>query len=425
MTSRLKWLTTARPEQITTTNRAWSTWLILAGRGWGKTRTGGEDVADYGLWQQDSRIAIVAPTFGDARDTCVEGVSGLLSILPQSHVAAWNRSIGELRLTNGTIFRCFASTEPDRLRGPQFHRAWCDEAAAWKYPEETWDMLQFGLRLGTNPQAVVTTTPRPIKLIKDILADSTTLTTRGSTYDNAANLAPSFLRRLKSKYEGTRLGRQELSAEILDDTPGALWTRSLIEASRHRGLVLDDGRIVYPTLPAMARVVVAIDPQGAVSQDGSSETGIVVVGRGGDDRFYVLADVSLNETPIEWAKAAVAAYRAHAADRIVGEVNQGGDMVEAVLRTVDKATPYRAVRATRGKYLRAEPVSALYEQGRVSHVGAFPILEDQMCTYTPGAKKSPDRLDALVWAITDLMGDVAPPSIGLPSQQGAAKRVRN
>lgn len=423
--ARLRWLRAARPEQITPrTNSAWSTWLILAGRGWGKTRTGAEDVADYGMWNPGVRIAVVAPTFGDARDTCIEGVSGLLSLLPQSAVDAWNRSIGELKLENGTIYRCFAATEPDRLRGPQFHRAWCDEVAAWKYATETWDMLQFGLRLGTNPQVVATTTPRPIPLVRELVDDPATVLTRGSTYDNAENLAASFLRRLRQKYEGTRLGRQELSAEILDDTPGALWTRDLIEVNRLRPRI-DGEDISYPTLPDMVRIVVAIDPQGKKGgEDGTSETGIVVAGKGEDDEFYVLADLSIDETPNEWARIAVAGYRDWSADRIVGEVNQGGDMVAAVIRTVDPDVSFREVRATKGKYLRAEPVSALYEQGRVHHVGAFPVLEDQMCTFVPSAKTSPDRLDALVWAITSLMEDIETPDLGAPRQVGAGKRER-
>jgi predicted phage terminase large subunit-like protein len=368
----------------------WYVWLILAGRGWGKTRTGAEDLGAYALEHSGARLAVVAPTYADARDTCIEGESGLLRVLPPAKVQAWNRSLGELVLTNGSRVKLFSADEPDRLRGPQHHRAWCDELAAWKYPE-TFDQLLFGLRLGHDPRVVVTTTPKPVRLIRELLARADVQVTRGSTFENAENLAPAALAQLKDRYEGTRLGRQELYADVLDDVPGALWQRKAI----------DDTRL--QTAPDLERVVVAIDPAVTSGED-SDETGIVVAGRGVDGRGYVLADRTCRLSPDGWAKRACAAYDQFHADRIIAEVNNGGDLVERVIRTVGASYPYRAVRASRGKLTRAEPIAALYEQGRISHVGSFPDMEDQMCTYTPdGYDGSPDRVDALVWALTELM----------------------
>lgn len=382
------WHVWARPEQLAPPGQ-WRIWLILAGRGWGKTKTGAEDVAAYGMAHPDSRIAIVAPTYADARDTCVEGESGLLSALPAEAMAVWNRSLGELLLNNGTRYKLFSGDQPDRLRGPQHHRAWCDELAAWPY-EETFHMLMLGLRLGTEPRCIVTTTPRPTKLIKELISrvGVDVVKSGGSTYENAANLAPGFLQTVTQRYHQTRMGRQELFAEILEDNPGALWTRALIEDSR------------VSAGPEMVRVVVGVDPAVTAEED-SAETGIVTCGLGADEQYYVLDDRSLRATPHVWASHAVAAYRAHRADRIIGEVNNGGLMVEEVLRHVDPEVSYKEVRATRGKQLRAEPIAALYEQGRVHHVGAFPALEDQCCEWVPG-ETSPDRLDALVWALTEL-----------------------
>ena len=390
LTARTKWLSAARPDQVTPKGD-WLTWLILAGRGWGKTRTGAEDVGWYGATNPGSRIAIVAPTTADARDTCIEGDSGLLGVLPRSAVKAWNRSLGELILVNETRFKCFSAEEPERLRGPQHHRAWCDELAAWKYPE-TWDQLMFGLRLGDHPQAVVTTTPKPTQLIKDLVARSTTHVTRGSTFDNAANLAPSALEQLRLKYEGTRLGRQELEAEILGDMPGALWSMAVLDAHR------------LQAAPDMKRVLVAVDPAATNNAD-SDEHGIIVAGITGDQRGVVLEDGTLKGTPGEWARRAVSLYRSYAADGIVIEVNQGGDMVAHTLRSIDPMVNIIEVRASRGKHIRAEPIAALYEQGRVAHVGAFPDLETQMTQMTIHGfegQGSPDRLDALVWAMTEL-----------------------
>ena len=382
----------ARPNQISP-DGDWNFWLILAGRGWGKTRTGAEDITDYGLRNPNSRIAVVAPTVGDVRKVCLEGVSGLLSVLPPACIERTNFALGEIHLWNGTVYQTFGAEEPNRLRGPQFHRAWCDELAAWTYPD-TFDQLMFGLRLGDHPKCVITTTPKPTPLIKSVMKRSDCLVTTGNTFENAQNLASTALAHLREKYEGTRLGRQELYAEILDDTPGALWRRSDI----------DDARV--STAPEMLRVVVAIDPAVSTSE-GSDETGIVVAGKGTDGRWYVLADVSGRYTPDQWGREAVAAYNRFDADRIIGEVNNGGDMIENTLRNIDRNISYKAVRASKGKVTRAEPVAALYEQKRVSHVGSLATLEDQMCVFTTDYDRarmqySPDRMDALVWALTEL-----------------------
>lgn len=393
---RYDWSLHARPEQLPP-DGDWNVWLILAGRGWGKTRTGAEWIKDQALKNPKSRWAIVAPTFRDARDTCVEGESGLLGIVPQEEVVYWNRSFGQLRFKNGSQVQCFGATEPDRLRGPQHHGAWCDELASWPYPE-TWDQLQFGLRLGTYPKTVVTTTPKPIRIVKSLLERSEVAVVRGDTFDNADNLAPAALEELKNRYEGTRLGRQELYAELLTDTPGALWTYDLLEANRVSEAV------------ELSRVVVAIDPA-VTSGEESDETGIVVAGVGTDGAAYVISDLSGRYSPDTWAIRAIGAFDKHSGDRIIAEVNNGGDLVERVVRTKRANIAYKAVRASKGKQTRAEPVAALYEQGKVHHVGVFPDLEEQLTTWTPDAGKSPDRLDALVWAITELMLEPSKPKM--------------
>lgn len=385
----MRWRLMAREQQLTP-DGDWYVWLVLAGRGWGKTRTGAEDHAYYAMTHPGARLAVVAPTYGDARDTCVEGESGLLRTIPRPLIRDWNRSLGELVLTNDARFKLFSADEPERLRGPQHHRAWCDELAAWKYPE-TFDQLMFGLRLGDDPRVVVTTTPKPTQTIRQLVKRDDVHVTRGSTFENAANLAPAALAQLKERYEGTRIGRQELYAELLDDVPGALWQRDQIDTLR------------VVTAPEMTRVVVAIDPAVTSGED-SDETGIVVCGRGVDGHGYVLADRTCRLSPDGWARRATTAYDQYQADRIIAEVNNGGDLVERVIRTVGGQYPYRAVRASRGKATRAEPIAALYEQGKIHHVGGFSELEDQMCAYTPdGYAGSPDRVDALVWAITELM----------------------
>lgn len=359
----------------------------MAGRGFGKTRAGAEWIRT--VHNTVDWIALVAPTAADARDTLVEGESGILAISPPHDRPLYEPSKRRLTFTNGSIATLYSAEEPERLRGPQHGAAWADEAAAWKYPTETWDMLMFGLRLGTNPRVIITTTPKPIKLVRDLLDDPTCVVTRGSTYDNAANLPAAYYEQIIRKYEGTRLGRQELHAELLDDVPGALWQRSEIDAHR------------VTTHPQLTRIVVGVDPS-VTSGDDSAECGIVVAGLGDDGHAYVLADSSRRDTPHGWGTAAVTAYNAHMADRIVAEVNNGGDLVEYVIHTIERDVSYKAVHAQRGKVARAEPISALYEQGRVHHAGVFDDLEDQMCSYVPGGT-SPDRLDALVWALTELM----------------------
>ena len=316
-------------------------------------------------------------------------------------VLGWNRSLGELHLSNGTHYKTFSAEEPERLRGPQFHRAYCDELAAWARPE-TWDMLMFGLRLGENPQCVITTTPKPVPLIRQLMArrGKDVIVTHGKTIDNQANLAPNFVAHLVDKYGGTRLGRQELDAEILDDTPGALWRRSDIDEQRVK------------ETPELVRIVVAIDPA-VSSKENSDETGIVCAAKGIDRQFYVLDDLSGILTPDGWGREAVSIYKRRKADRVIGEVNNGGDLIESNLRSIDRNVSYKGVRASRGKAIRAEPIAALYEQKKVHHVGAFPLLEDQMCMFTTDfdrtkMKYSPDRLDALVWAMHELAIEDSP-----------------
>jgi len=328
----------------------------------------------------------------------------------------YNRSIGEIFLTNGSRIKLFSGEEPDRFRGPQFHGGWFDELAAFKYPE-TWDQYQFGLRLGDHPQTIVTTTPRPTKLIKDLMKREGVVIVRGSTFDNAKNLAASALAELKLRYENTRLGRQELYGEILDDIEGALWTRKMIEDAR------------VQQMPPLVRIVVAIDPA-VTSNPDSDQTGIVAAGVASNGQYYVLDDMSLRATPDGWARQAVNLYYKHNADKIVAETNNGGDMIVSLLRQVDDSIAVKKVTATRGKQLRAEPISSLYEQGRVHHVGYFEALETQMCEWTPISSDSPDRLDALVWALTELNSggssmialagmSILCPSCGMPSPKSA------
>lgn len=370
--------------------------MLLAGRGFGKTRTGAEYIrsrVDAG----SRHISLIAPTAADCRDIMVRGESGLLSIYPPSEAPIYQPSNRRLTWPNGAEALMFSADEPERLRGPQHDTVWADEVGAWRYPDDAWSMMMFGLRLGDDPRVVITTTPRPIKLIRELIADPTVVLTRGSSYENRINLAQAFFEQVIRKYEGTRLGRQELDAELLEDVPGALWTRALIEAARPP---------MGFRLPDLIRIVVAIDPA-ATSGEDADETGIIVAGKDAQGRGYVLADLSGHYTPTEWARTAIAAYRSHNADRVVAEVNNGGEMVEATLRMIDQNVSYTAVRATRGKMVRAEPVSALYEQGRIRHMAALPKLEDQMCAFTPDLDRSPgqspDRVDALVWAFTDLL----------------------
>ena len=353
----------------------------------------------------------MAETAADARDVMVEGESGLLAVHPKDYRPHYEPSKRRLTWPNGAVASLFNAIEPDQLRGPQGDAAWCDELAKWRYVQETWDMLQLGLRLG-NPQQLVTTTPRPIPIIRELLADPTVIVTRGSTNENRANLSPKFLKRIEAKYLGTRLGRQELNAEVLDDMPNALWTRDGLD--RYRRKVED--------VPPMRRIVVAIDPAAKSNEfreDGAA-TGIIAAGIGEDGRGYVLDDVTCRGSPNQWARQAVALFDTYQADCIVGETNQGGDMVQATVQSVRPGVRFKEVTATRGKWVRAEPIAALYEQGRVSHVGSFPALEDEMVVFGPDGMAegaSPDRLDALVWAMTELfpalVKKVKPPSENL------------
>ncbi len=546
------WRFWARPEQLFPPGD-WQTWLILTGRGWGKSRTGAEWVRDRIEHHNAKRIALVGATAADVRDTMIEGPSGILSCCPPWNRPHYEPSKRRVTWPNGSVAVAYSADEPNRLRGPQHDSAWCDELCfvagtlvrtehgdvpietlsigdsvqtrygvrsvvragmtnsdaelyklitsdgktltgtknhpvfvagkgftplhllargdiidvwdnhaqsaefnsgrvireprpvlesaatdsgvrvhsveklsdrapvynievdrvheyyangilvhncAWRFVTEAWDMLMFGLRMGEHPQCVITTTPRPLKLLKDILADRTTIVTRGSLYENADNLAPNFVAKTVAKYQGTRLGRQEIDGEVLDDVPGALWTRAMIDACRWQ--VPDPTKPVRNQLPPMLRVVVAVDPAVTSGED-SDDTGIVVVGLGNDWQSYVLADLTCHVSPHEWATVAVNAYGHYHADKIVGEVNNGGDLVETVIRTVDPLVPFKKVTASRGKRVRAEPIASLYEQGRVCHVGSFADLEDQMCNYVPGSlMQSPDRMDALVWALTEL-----------------------
>ena len=373
-----------RPSQVPPPGD-WRTWLIMAGRGWGKTRVGAEwtiaSARDYPLTN------IIGATADDARDIMIEGESGILACATDFR-PVYRPSKRRLEWPNGAKTLIFTADEPERLRGKQHMRLWLDEVGAWRHAE-AFDQAMFGLRLGDDPRAIVTTTPKPVRILRELRADPATVTTHGSTYENRDNLAPAFFDKIIRKYEGTRLGRQELDGEYLDDTPGALWTRAMFDQRR--------------PAPDLVRAVVAIDPA-VTSGEESDETGIVVAGLGVDGRYYVLADRSCRLSPDGWAQRAVAAYDEFGADRIIAEVNNGGDMVGRTIQTVRRNIPYRAVRATRGKYTRAEPIAALYEQGRVTHCQPFDDLEDQLVGWTPDSGESPDRLDALVWALTDLAG---------------------
>ena len=391
---RLRWVLQARDKQLTPEGD-WLIWAIISGRGFGKTRVGAEDTADFNRKNPNSRIPIVVPTFAMGRDVCVEGESGLLSVLAEEEIAQWNRSEGQLVLTNGSRWKIFSAEKPNTLRGWQSHRAWCEEMGSWPYLQDTWDMLMFGLRLGEHPQVVVTTTPKPYRLIKDILKRESTHVTVGGTFENAENLSAVMLEELQRRYGGTALGRQELEGEIVEDVEGALWARDTIEDTR-RDAPKD-----------LDRIVVAVDPASGKTGD---ETGIIVVGSAGE-HAYVLEDLSLRGSPDVWATAAVAAFVHWKADTIVYEANMGGEMAAASLRAACKdlgvtlgKLNLRPVWASRGKRTRAEPIAIAYTPpgGRiVHHVRAFPELEDQMCTWVPG-EPSPDRMDAAVWGLTHI-----------------------
>jgi phage terminase large subunit-like protein len=418
-----KWSFWARPDQrppeFLPNGKPWQYWLFLAGRGAGKTRSGAEWVREQ-VQLGYKHIGLIAPTTADIRDVMIEGSSGILSVSWDKDVDARGQRMGRptyepskrhrLTWANGATCHGYSAEEPDRLRGPQHEKLWCDELAAWQYAQETWDMAMFGLRLGNSPQAMVSTTPRPIPIVRELTRSPLTVITRSSTYANRANLAGAFLDAVVTKYEGTRLGRQELMGEILEEVEGALWQRETIAAC-----TLTDRKP-----PDLSRIVISIDP--AITSNATSNlTGIVAAGLGTDKHGYVIEDVSGRYTPDEWGRVAVKLFDDLKADRIVAEGNQGGDMVRHVLETVRPNIPITIVHASRSKQARAEPVAALYEQKRVFHAKPLPEMEDQMCTWEPlSGDPSPDRLDAMVWALTNLMLDaqiipfVTPVVIGTP-----------
>ena len=398
--ARLKynWPLHARPSQLPP-DGDWDTWLILAGRGFGKTRTGAEWVRTQVESGAAKRIALVGRTDDDTRATMIHGESGIIEVSPPWNKPTYEPSKRKLTWPDGAFALTYSSHEPDQLRGPQFDAAWCDELASWQYPDQAWDNLSFALRLGRQPRAVVTTTPRHIELVRALPNTPGVQVTRGTTFDNKDNLPPSFFNQLLERYDGTSIGRQEIYAEIIEEDENSLWKREWIEKAR------------LSSHPPVARIVVAIDPAMS-SKPNSSETGIVVVGADMRRKHaYVLADESGRLTPNSWALRAAHLFDKFNATRIIAEDNAGGDMVKSTLKNaVERTLPYKGIKARRGKYIRAEPVAALYEQGRVHHVGRFPQLEDQMCTWTPdlGPSNSPDRADALVHAITELIIDRNP-----------------
>lgn len=415
---RYYWPFWARPNQLEPEGNHWDYWIFLAGRGAGKTRAGAEWVR-HRIKMGDKRVAAVAPTKGDVRRVMVEGDSGLLNVCwkgDKTYRGAdmgypeWSPTNSTLTFANGAKVEFFSAEDPVRLRGPQFHSAWADEVAAWRNQQDVFDMLAFGLRLGKHPKMMITTTPKPTKLIRNLLANPKSHITGGSTFDNADNLAPTFLEGIKRQYEGTRLGDQELYAKILEEAEGALWSTE----------ILDNAQV--DTHPELKRIVVSIDP--AITSNAESDmTGIVVAGVDINGTGYVLADHTGRYTPQQWASEAIRLYHEYGADRVVAERNQGGDMVRHTLHSEDETLPIKLVHASRGKMARAEPVSAMYERGKVKHLRGLDELETQMRTWEPlGSIGSPDRLDAMVWALTDLMlnGYVQPeikmiyqPAIGL------------
>ncbi len=393
------WRFWARPKQLAPEGD-WGTWVIRAGRGFGKTRSGSgwmqEEAYSHPGW-----FALIAKNPADARDYMIEGPGGLLRNARPDQKPVYIASNRRVTWPNGAYATIYSDEEPEQLRGFSGLRAWLDEFGKYRYPKETWDNLQFGMREASadRPRQLITTTPRPLAILKQIERMPGTITVVGSSYENRSNLDPNWFEQTIQAYEGSRFGRQEIHAEILEDVPGALWVRRNLDENRRS------------KAPDLVRIVVGVDPA-VTSSEGSNETGIIVVGIGNDGRGYVLDDWSMRGSPDEWARMAVAAYRRYEADKIVAEVNQGGDMVEATLRSVEPSVPVLKVRASRGKYIRAEPISALYEQGRISHVGTFDKLEDQMTSFTPETAAdrkdgySPDRVDALVWAATELFPQI-------------------
>lgn len=369
----------------------WQTWLIMAGRGFGKTRTGAETVRQVVNLAPRQRIALVGPTAGDCRDVMVEGESGLMNVFPPQQRPVFEPSKRRVTFWNGSRAYLYSAEEPERLRGPQNGFAWLDEIATYDKWADIWTNLSFGLRLGRDPRVIATTTPKPVKWMRELIADPGTIVTRGSTFDNRANLPASQLANFERIYGGTRIGRQELEGQLLEESEGALWSRETVERARVR------------SAPDLVRVVIAIDPATTAGED-SDDTGISAFGIDAAGDGYVLADATCHLAPAQWAAKAVSQFDTWAADRVIGEANNGGDMVELTIRTDRRNIPYEKVHAARGKVARAEPVAALYEQGRIHHVGSFPALEDEMVNFVPGQmKRSPNRVDALVWGASYLM----------------------
>lgn len=403
----LPWREIARPEQLMPEGE-WLTWAFIAGRGAGKTRSAAEAVLEIAK-EPDLRIALVGRIPSDVRDVMIEGESGLLACAKRINLELeYIPSKGRLNFPNGTVAYTYSAEVPAKLRGPQHHFAWADELSSWydapkgDAVDTAWNNLMLGLRLGSNPRVIVTTTPKPNLLTRTILKRPTTKTTTGSTYDNLGNLAPAFREQVLATYEGTRIGRQELLGELLEDVEGALWSNAILEKALWRD-----------PLPDMQRVIVAVDPSGG-DAEGNDEQGIVVAGIGVDGYYYVLADRSCKLTPQGWASRAVGAFNEFNADKLVAEKNYGGDMVQAIIKTIDPNISFKMVTASRGKVQRAEPVAALYEQGKVRHVAGMELLESQMTSWTPADGTSPDRMDALVWALTELsQGRKAIPEISV------------
>lgn len=382
--------TWARPNQIEPEGN-WTYWLVLAGRGFGKTKLAAEWIRERVDSGQSRNIALVAPRASDIRDIMIEGPSGLLNVFPPYQRPNYEPSKRKITFYTGAVAITYSGDEPDQLRGPNVDTAWVDELCAMPKQEQVLDMVAFCLRIGVNPRCVITTTPRPTRTIKRLIHESNTFITRGSTFENRDNLSPVFFSSIIERYKNTRIGKQELYGEILDDNPKALWKEKMIEETRV---------IKHPEL---RRIVIGVDPA-ATANKNSDETGIIAVGKGNDGHFYILDDKSCQASPAGWGNAVISVYYKYRADRVIGEVNQGGDMVEYVLKTIDRNVSFKAIHATRGKKLRAEPIAALYEQKKCHHIGTFPDLETQMTNWDPeNDSESPDRVDALCWAIWELM----------------------
>lgn len=389
------WKFWGRPKQQLPPGTHWNIWILCAGRGFGKTRTGSEAIRRLVDQKQASRIALIGSTAADTRDVMLEGASGLMNVFPPHQRPKFEPSKRKVTFHNGAVAWLYAAEFEDRLRGPQHDVVWCDEICAWR-DVGTWDMAQMGLRLGKRPISIVTTTPKPTLWVRNMIKrsrepNSPVILTTGSTFENRSNLASNFFEQVISRYEGSRLGAQEIYAQVLEDVEGAYWNVDMIDRSRVR------------EIPQMRRIVVAIDPANG-SGEKNDHTGIIVAGLGVDKHGYILADYSVKGTPLQWATVAIKAYRTWKADRVIAEVNNAGEMIEQSLRTVDANVPYKAVRASKGKATRAEPISAMYERKIIHHYGAFPELEEEMTTWDPTKKhESPDRMDAMVWALTELM----------------------